>query len=180
MSILGFLLLGLLASAAFTAVMAARIAARHPPQGQFVPVEGGHIHLVDLRPQGPPRGTILLLHGASGNLADMTQPLAPALQAAGFRVVAPDRPGHGWSDRIGGPDAASPAQQAKVLRAALHQIGVDQTGATWSGWGSLGRNVSNVLQEIRNHSIVRYAVDVVIPCMVAESALRERASVLDW
>ena len=122
------LILGLLL---FTFLMTARITAQHPPQGSFVQLEGGRIHLVDLMPtgnlvNGAPRGTILLLHGASGNQADMMQPLGAPLAAAGFRVIAPDRPGHGWSDRFEGPDQASPARQAVIIRAALDKIGVKQ------------------------------------------------------
>jgi len=106
----------------FTAFMAARIAAAHPPSGVFVDVSGGRLHLIDLKPAGPPRGTIVLLHGASGNSADLIGPLAPALVAAGFRVIAPDRPGHGWSDRPDGAGDASPARQADLIAEALGKM----------------------------------------------------------
>ena len=49
-----------------------------------------------------------MLHGASGNAADLFLALADRLAAAGFRVLSADRPGHGWSDRFGGRDGASP------------------------------------------------------------------------
>lgn len=106
----------------FTLYETRQISVRHPPQGVFVELGGGRIHLVDMQPAGAPKGTIVLLHGASGNQADMMQPLGPPLAAAGFRVIALDRPGHGWSDRFG--DSASPARQAQILRAALEKIGV--------------------------------------------------------
>lgn len=113
----------------FTFLMTARITAQHPTQGSFVELKSGRIHLVDLMPtanlvNGAPRGTILLLHGASGNQADVMQALGAPLAAAGFRVIAPDRPGHGWSDRFEGPEQASPARQTAIVRAALEKIGV--------------------------------------------------------
>ena len=48
------------------------------------------------------------------------------MAALGFRVFAVDRPGHGWSDRLAGADAASPAGQAAALRAALARRGVER------------------------------------------------------
>ncbi len=128
--VLGFLAL-VLGLMLFTFLAAGRIGIKHPPQGTFVQLQGGRIHLVDLMPtanlvNGSPRGTIVLLHGASGNQADVMLPLGPPLAAAGFRVIAPDRPGHGWSDRFNAPDQASPAKQAKIVRAALEKIGVKQ------------------------------------------------------
>ena len=65
---------------------------------------------------GEERGAILLVHGASGNAADMCVALGDRLGAAGFRVLSVDRPGHGWSDRVGGRDGASPVVQAAALR----------------------------------------------------------------
>lgn len=120
----------------FTWWQAGLIARRFPPAGAFVDVEGARIHYTERRPSGPPRATVLLLHGASGNQADVMTPLGDLLAAAGFRVVAPDRPGHGWSDRPDGAADASPARQAILIEAALKAIGVDRAivvGHSWSG-----------------------------------------------
>ena len=54
------------------------------------------------RPSGADRGAVLLVHGASGNFADLHVALADRLAAMGFRVFSVDRPGHGWSDRLAG------------------------------------------------------------------------------
>ena len=43
-----------------------------------------------------------MIHGASGNAADLDVALAGRLSEAGFRVLSVDRPGHGWSARAGG------------------------------------------------------------------------------
>lgn len=111
--------------AAFTLWQGARIAAAFPPAGKFVEIDGGRMHYTERRPDGAPRGTVLLIHGASGNQADMMVPLGERVAAQGFRVVAFDRPGQGWSDRISRRDA-SPAVQADRLRRAAEKIGVDR------------------------------------------------------
>ena len=78
---------------------------------------------------------MLLLHGASGSSGDPMMALGERL-AQRFRVVAVDRPGSGWSDRIGGAGAASPATQARIIRAALREIGIERAivvGHSWAG-----------------------------------------------
>lgn len=120
----------------FARVEAGRIAAAYPPTGRFMAVDGGRLHYTERAPAGPDRGTVLLLHGASGNQADVMLALGDRLAAQGFRVIAPDRPGHGWSDRPDGQADASPARQAALLRLGLHAIGVDHAivlGHSWSG-----------------------------------------------
>lgn len=119
----------------FSQEWARRLERRFPPRGRFVDLPGGRLHLNDIATDDAPRATIVLLHGASGNEADMTLPLAAPLVARGFRVVAVDRPGHGWSDRIA-PDADDPARQARLIRSALEHMGVTNAivlGHSWSG-----------------------------------------------
>lgn len=120
-----FALVGLAAAAAgllgFTALASRVIEARFPPVGERVRAgpSGGALHVVERAPSGADRGAVLLVHGASGNFADLDVALGERLAGLGFRVFAVDRPGHGWSDRLANPDAASPAGQAAALRAAL-------------------------------------------------------------
>jgi pimeloyl-ACP methyl ester carboxylesterase len=81
-----------------------------------------------------PAGTILLLHGASGSSGDPVAALGEPL-AKRFRVIALDRPGSGWSDRIG-EDASSPAVQARIIREFLDRIGIERAlvvGHSWAG-----------------------------------------------
>ena len=120
-----FLTLACACAFAFTQWQTARIEAKYPPQGDFVDVQGLRLHYTQMRPEGRERGVVLLLHGASGNQADVMAPLGAGLAAQGFRVIAFDRPGHGWSQRPPGPEQASPAQQVTLLRAALAKLGVD-------------------------------------------------------
>jgi pimeloyl-ACP methyl ester carboxylesterase len=126
----------IVAGAAATAFLAAWIEARYPPRGRFVEVAGGRLHVVEAGPSDrEPAATILLLHGASGSSGDPMLALGEPL-ARRFRVIAPDRPGSGWSDRIAGAAAASPARQAAILREALDRLGVGKAvvvGHSWSG-----------------------------------------------
>ena len=111
---------------------------RFPPRGAFVEIRGGvHLHYTDRQPVGVARGAVVLLHGASGNQADLMVPLGDRLAALGFRVLAFDRPGHGWSDRPDGEDEdASPARQAALIGEGLRRLGVSDAivvGHSWSG-----------------------------------------------
>jgi pimeloyl-ACP methyl ester carboxylesterase len=104
--------------------LALRIERAHPPKGRFVPVEGGRLHVVEgAAPAAAGVPSVLLVHGASGNSADMMLALAARLGDR-HHVVAVDRPGHGWSDRPGGRADSAPARQAALIREALAGMGV--------------------------------------------------------
>jgi pimeloyl-ACP methyl ester carboxylesterase len=118
--------LGISALALLTRLGAAAVARRHPPTGRFVDVEGGRLHVAIREAEGERRGDVALIHGASGNLADMMAALGAPLARRGFRVIALDRPGHGWSARLGGRADASPARQALLIRRALAALGVEK------------------------------------------------------
>ncbi len=105
----------------------------NPPSGRFVDVDGGRLHVEELGAADAP--PVLLLHGASGNLGDMRLALGERL-AQRYRVILIDRPGHGWSDRPGGRDDASPARQAELIHQVLIKIGIGKVivlGHSWSG-----------------------------------------------
>ncbi|MFT4097346.1 MAG: alpha/beta hydrolase [Rhodoblastus sp.] len=107
----------------------------YPPRGTMVDTAFGRLHLTRREPAGAPRATIVLVHGASGNQADMMTPLGDRLAARGFRVFAVDRPGHGYSARLFA-DASAPAAQARAIRAGLEMLGVENAivvGHSWAG-----------------------------------------------
>lgn len=122
--------------ASITAVGIAQLERAHRPAGRFVPVAGGHLHVVDLAPARPSDlAPVVLLHGASGNLEDQRLTLGNAL-AARRRVILIDRPGHGFSDRPGGRADASPGRQAVLIAQALVGLGVSRVivvGHSWAG-----------------------------------------------
>jgi pimeloyl-ACP methyl ester carboxylesterase len=115
-------------------VIALRVEAAYPPAGPFVPVTGGRLATIQAGPSdGPP---IVLLHGASANASDPMEGIGRRLAARGFRVIAFDRPGFGWSDRITGAEAARPSVQARLIAEALERLGVGPAivfGHSWAG-----------------------------------------------
>lgn len=129
-------LLLLASGAAFTYFYAWCIERRFPPTGRFVEVEGCRLHYREEEPDGmSPRGTVVLLHGASSNLVESMLGLGWALSQS-YRVLAFDRPGHGWSERKPGLSEAEPARQAALIAGALRQLDVRNAvivGHSWSG-----------------------------------------------
>lgn len=127
----------LLIALAFTGVLALysaygawRVEYDYPPVGQFVKAGGLRLHYIDTGAGAP----VVLVHGASTTLRDFTTSLVPPLSRH-QRVLAFDRPGHGYSERPSGP-WPDPAIQARYLHAALTELGVRQpllVGHSWSG-----------------------------------------------
>jgi pimeloyl-ACP methyl ester carboxylesterase len=100
---------------------------QYPPRGKRVDVGPGVVHMVETQARGRERAAVVLVHGASGNFADLHNAVAGELSELGFRVFSVDRPGHGWSDRLGErPEAASPQGQARWIREALRVEGVEE------------------------------------------------------
>ena len=133
---LGLVAAALALSAIVTALVAARVEAENPPVGRFVAVSGGRLSLIEAGPASSPGGTIVLLHGASASASDPMEGVGRTLAARGFRVLAFDRPGFGWSDRLAGGEAASPGVQARAIGEALDRLGTGPVivlGHSWSG-----------------------------------------------
>lgn len=106
-----------------------------PPRGKFVETAFGRLHLTRRDPVAAPIATVVLIHGASGNNADIMAPLGDRLAARGLRVFAVDRPGHGYSERLR-EHSSSPAAQAGAIRVALEAEGVERAtvvGHSWAG-----------------------------------------------
>ncbi len=116
----------------------------HPPIGQFVDVDGTRVHAW-VAGSGP---DLVLIHGAGGNLRDFTFDLAEKLTDR-YRVIAFDRPGLGYTERLPGfgglnnVEGESPLQQAALLQKAAAQLGVNRPivlghsfgGAVALAWG---------------------------------------------
>jgi pimeloyl-ACP methyl ester carboxylesterase len=121
---------GFLGALGAAAALPARAAESHPPVGDFVRVGSMRVHYA-AQGDGPP---VVLIHGASGNLRDFTFSLTKKLAAAGLRAVAFDRPGLGWSDRA--PVRGwSPMTQARVLRSAAGELGIERPVVVGHSWG---------------------------------------------
>ncbi|ETX16454.1 alpha/beta hydrolase [Roseivivax halodurans JCM 10272] len=98
---------------------------RWPPIGRFVDVDGTRVHAY-VAGSGP---DLVLIHGASGNLRDWTFRFAERMTDR-YRVIAFDRPGLGYTERLPGYGSAfnagaeSPQEQAALLARAATKLGV--------------------------------------------------------
>jgi pimeloyl-ACP methyl ester carboxylesterase len=90
--------------------------AAYPPTGQFVTVDGKRLHY-EIAGQGP---DLVMIHGASGSLRDLTFALRDRLTDR-YRVIVVDRPGLGHSDAL---DEVSLLAQAQFIKAGVAQLGV--------------------------------------------------------
>lgn len=124
-----------------TWIITGRVSERYPPQGRFVDVEGGRLHLIERGPARP-EATILLVHGASSNAAEPMLALGGRL-AERYRVIAIDRPGHGWSERLGGRADASPARQAALIAQVLMKENTGRVIVVAHSWaGTVGTSLA--------------------------------------
>lgn len=123
---MSLLLSGLAAFAAagfgYSEIASRRFEKSAPPLGQFVDVDGGRVHLLDMGPAESELAPVVLIHGASVNLRDMKIALGDTL-AKERRVIAVDRPGHGYSTRPG--DGWRLEVQAKMIAEAVASRGVE-------------------------------------------------------
>ena len=128
--LLGFSIAASCALAAWTRHLARQAELDYPELGHRVAVDGLAMHYVE-RGSGAP---VVLLHGAFGALEDYTATIFDPL-ARNHRVIAIDRPGHGYSERPA-DETCTPQVQAQIVHAMLKQLGVQRpvlVGFSWSG-----------------------------------------------
>lgn len=101
-----------------------------------VAIHGIPIHFYHVRPEGQCRPIpILLTHGWPGSVVEFLE-VIPRLLAAGFAVVVPSLPGHGWSGRPAAP--IGPLKVAAMWRTLMIDVlGYRQFFAQGGDWGSL-------------------------------------------
>lgn len=104
----------------------------NPPTGEFITVDGVRLHYFS-KGQGP---TVVLLHGNGVIAQDFLHSGLFDQLAENHRVIAFDRPGFGYSER---PRTTiwTPAAQAKLIAAALEQLGVQQAVVLAHSWATL-------------------------------------------
>lgn len=103
----------------YTDLLARRAEGRYPPHGQFVTVEGLRLHCAAAGSGRP----VVLVHGDGGSTYDWTLSIFGRI-ARGYRAVAFDRPGFGYSQRP--PGGASPLVQARLIRGAVRAMGLER------------------------------------------------------
>lgn len=127
LSILLWVLLALLVAAALavgyfvhaTRRIAAEAERRVPAAGKFIDIDGNRIHYVE---QGEGR-PILFIHGLGAQLLQFRHPLFDKLD--GYRLIAIDRPGSGYSVRARGAGARL-TEQARVVRRFIEVMGLER------------------------------------------------------
>jgi pimeloyl-ACP methyl ester carboxylesterase len=104
----------------------------NPPTGEFITVGGVRLHYFS-KGQGP---TVVLLHGNGVIAQDFLHSGLFDQLAENHRVIAFDRPGFGYSER---PRTTvwTPAAQARLIAAALEQLGVQQAVVLAHSWATL-------------------------------------------
>ncbi len=113
--------------------LARRTEQAHPPQGQFLTVDGVRLHYTD-QGQGSP---VVLIHGNVVRGDDWEISGVAPLLRRGHRVIIFDRPGFGHSERPHGRMWTA-QEQADVLRAALRHLRVERPVIVGHSWGTLG------------------------------------------
>ncbi len=117
----------------FNRAISAGLHARFPPIGQFLTVQGTRLHLIDLPGPNDDAPTIVMIHGASGNVRDPIHTLGHRLNAQ-YRVIAIDRPGHGHSVRTGRKQS-DPRIQASLIAEALNVLNANSAVVVGHSWG---------------------------------------------
>lgn len=141
------------------------------PAPYLVPTAAAEVY-VEL--SGVERGDpLVLVHGFGGSLYSW-RAVAPALADAGYRVIALDLPGFGYSGRPLDPAAYTPAGQAATIAAVLHELGVGEANPAHVIGHSFGGGVGLELAAARAE-IVRslVLVDSTLPTF-------SRAPNADW
>jgi pimeloyl-ACP methyl ester carboxylesterase len=119
----GALFLVVVFVAGYFVLVTRRIAARAerlvPASGKFIDIGGNRIHYVETG-EGRP---IVFVHGLGGQLYHFRHPMFPMLP--GYRLIALDRPGSGYSVRAAGATARLP-EQAEVVAKFIEALGLEK------------------------------------------------------
>jgi pimeloyl-ACP methyl ester carboxylesterase len=111
-------------------LLVAQAEARFPPLGEYVLVDGTKLHFVRCGSGQP----IVFLHGNDGTVRDFTMSLFDTLVRQ-YRLLAFDRPGHGYSENPPGKEATVDVQ-ADLIHKALLQLAIHKpivVAHSWSG-----------------------------------------------
>jgi 2-succinyl-6-hydroxy-2,4-cyclohexadiene-1-carboxylate synthase len=101
-------------------------------------VNGVHLGVVEGRPEGVPRGTLVLLHGFTGSAAGWVRHLAHFTEQ-GLRVIAIDMLGHGAAEAPDDPARYAIERCSEDIVTLLHQVGVSAGVADLVGYSMGGR-----------------------------------------
>ena len=120
------------AAALFNRIATERAESDNPPTGRIAMVGGVRLHYLDQGAGSP----ILLLHGNGATAGDFVASGLVDRLARDHRVIVPDRPGYGHSDRPRGT-IWSPERQADLMLELLDQVGVERPVVAGHSWGAM-------------------------------------------
>lgn len=141
------------------------------PSSRFVATSAGEVYVeLSGAADAPP---LVLIHGFGGSLYSWRK-VAPELAAAGFRVIALDLPGFGYSGRPRGRHAYTPEGQAETVAEVLARVGVPAGEAVHVAGHSFGGGVALALAAARPELVRSLTlVDSTLPAF-------SRAPHADW
>ncbi len=141
------------------------------PEAHLVGTAVGEVYVEVAGAAGAP--PLVLIHGFGGSLYTW-RAVAPALAEAGYRVIALDLPGFGYSVRPYDRAAYTPSGQAKTVARVLRELGVDEEAPAHLVGHSFGGGVALELARARP--------DLVRSLVLVDSTLPtfSRAPNADW
>lgn len=103
----------------------------YPPKGDFIEVDGIKLHYLS-KGSGKPA---VFLHGGVLSSEDFYEVIELAA-ASGYKAIAFDRPGYGYSERSSNEEV-TPVTQARYIHLALKELNITEpiilVGHSWSG-----------------------------------------------
>ncbi|HEX8097569.1 MAG TPA: alpha/beta hydrolase [Pyrinomonadaceae bacterium] len=103
----------------------------HAERSRFAEIDGARVHYQEAGPLDAP--VILLIHGFSAFNLVWSEVLLP-IAGAGFRVVAPDLLGHGFSDKPKDGEYTIEAQ-ARMITRLMDELGVGRATLVGNSYG---------------------------------------------
>lgn len=169
--LLGGLLLLAVAVGVFLVLATLWIAAKAerlvPARGKFVEIDGNRIHYVE-EGEGRP---IVFVHGLGAQLHQFSHTLFERF-GPGYRLIALDRPGSGYSVRASGASGRLP-EQAEIIRRFIETLGLERPLVVGH---SLGGAVALTLAV--EHPDAISGIALLAPLTHLEAGVREEAGLL--
>lgn len=159
----------------------------HSEHSHFVSIEGIRLHFQEFgEPAAPP---MILLHGYTASLY-VWKTVAPMLADAGFRVIAVDMPGFGYSEKPEWFDY-SITSQAHVIERFMDRLGIGRAVIIGSSYGGAvaatmaldyGERVEKLVlvdpvinDDVKNHPVLKLASvpgigEVITPFLIGSRA----------
>ena len=165
--LLSLAILGIACLVLATLWIAAKAERLVPPVGKFIEIDSNRIHYVD-QGEGSP---IVFLHGLGAQLHHFRHTLFGRL-SPGYRLIALDRPGAGYSVRASGATGRLP-EQAEIVRRFIEALSLEKPLVVGH---SLGGAIALALAV--EHPEAISGIALLAPLTHLEAGVREKAGLL--